>query len=46
MRGLVLWFGVVMFILGRELLFRLLNLFIYTFLLRGTRISESYEVLL
>ena len=29
MRALVLWFGVVMFILGRELLFRLLELFIY-----------------
>lgn len=28
MRGLVLWFGVVMCILGRELLFRLLDLFI------------------
>lgn len=35
MRGLVLWFGVVMFILARELLFWLFNLFICTFRLKG-----------
>ena len=36
MRALVLWFGVVMFILGRDLLLQLLNLFICTVSVKGT----------
>lgn len=35
MQALVLWFGGVMFILGRELLLRRLNLFLYILFLNG-----------